>query len=76
MAEALVIRLALQQAVLLDVTDVKIYSDNQTLVRVINNKLSDKEIYGVVQDIINLSALFVHLSFFSVSRVEMGKLIC
>lgn len=73
MAEALAVRSTLQQAVLLDLTNTKIYSDNQTLIRVINNELFDKEIYGVVHDITNLSALFVHLSFFSISRAENGK---
>ncbi|KAL0844789.1 hypothetical protein Bca101_018035 [Brassica carinata] len=73
MAEALAVRSALQEAVLLDITNIKIYSDNQTLIRVINNKQFDKEIYGVTQDIFNLSALFVHLSFFSISRAEIGN---
>ncbi|KAG2263706.1 hypothetical protein Bca4012_079584 [Brassica carinata] len=73
MAEALAVFSALKSAVLLDVSSIKIHFDNQTLIKVIKNKLFDKEIYGVVCDIQILSALFVDCSFASIHRVENCK---
>uniref|UniRef100_A0A0D3DDU5 Uncharacterized protein n=1 Tax=Brassica oleracea var. oleracea TaxID=109376 RepID=A0A0D3DDU5_BRAOL len=50
MAEALAVFSALKSAVLLDVSSIKIHFDNQTLIKVIKNKLFDKEIYGVLSE--------------------------
>uniref|UniRef100_M4FEA2 Large ribosomal subunit protein uL15/eL18 domain-containing protein n=1 Tax=Brassica campestris TaxID=3711 RepID=M4FEA2_BRACM len=45
-------RAALQAAALLNVTHLRIFSDNQTLIRAINVKLfEEKKIYGIVKDI-------------------------
>lgn len=45
-------------------------SDNQTLVRALNSKLMEKEIFGVMADIKNLSALFESISFTYIFRSE------
>ncbi|KAG5395391.1 hypothetical protein IGI04_025354 [Brassica rapa subsp. trilocularis] len=70
MAEALAIREALQSAISLDITRIKINSDNQTLIRVINSEIKDKEIYGVSQDIKIFTALFASISFNFIPRAE------
>ncbi|CAN7002915.1 unnamed protein product [Brassica rapa subsp. trilocularis] len=45
-------RAALQAAALLNVTHLRMFSDNQTLIRAINVKLfEEKKIYGIVKDI-------------------------
>ena len=46
------------------------FSDNQTLIRAINDKRFEKEIYGVVKDIKTSFSLFVDLSFFFLPRGE------
>ncbi|KAF2578842.1 hypothetical protein F2Q68_00005740 [Brassica cretica] len=70
MAEALAVRAALQSAIPLDISTIKVNSDNQTLIRVINGETHDNEIYGVAHDIGNLSALFASISFVHVSSVQ------
>lgn len=74
MGEALAVKLALQSAASLEIKALTISSDNQTLIRVLNNKLFDKEIYGIAHDISSLSsALFVDVSFFFIPRIENIK---
>ena len=62
-AEALALREALQSAISMNVTHLRMFSDNQTLIRAINDKLFEKEIYGILKDIEASSSLFVNLSF-------------
>ncbi|KAG5399378.1 hypothetical protein IGI04_021192 [Brassica rapa subsp. trilocularis] len=58
-------RAALQAAALLNVTHLRMFSDNQTLIRAINVKLfEEKKIYGIVKDIEATFLLFIDLSFF------------
>ncbi|CAF1709596.1 unnamed protein product [Brassica napus] len=73
MAEALAVRAALQSAIPFDISTIKVNSDNQTLIRVINGETHDNEIYGVAHDIGNLSALFASISFVHVSSVQKGE---
>lgn len=71
MGEALAVKSALLSASSSGITTLEICSDNQTLIRVLNNKLFDKEIYGIAHDISNLSsALFVDVSFSFLPRAE------
>ncbi|CAN6985489.1 unnamed protein product [Brassica oleracea var. botrytis] len=70
MAEALAVRAALQSAILLDISTIKVNSDNQTLIRVINGETHDNEIYGAAHHIRNLSAFFASISFVHVSRAQ------
>ncbi|XP_013751380.1 uncharacterized protein LOC125595980 [Brassica napus] len=71
-AEALAVREALQTASSLSVTHLRMYSDNQTLIRAINEKLFEKEIYGILNDIEAFFSLFVDLVFFYLPRAENG----
>ena len=68
-AEALVMRAALQAVISLDITHLQMTSDNQTLIRAINDKLFEKESYGISR-IDESSSLFVHLSFCFFPRAE------
>ncbi|XP_018479542.2 uncharacterized protein LOC108850518 [Raphanus sativus] len=72
-AEALAIRTALQDATASKVSLLRTYSDNQTLIRAINGKLFEKEIYGILKDIETLSSLFVESSFCFLSRAKNGQ---
>ena len=70
-AEVLVMRAALQAAALLNVTHLRMFSDNQTLIRAINVKLfEEKKIYGIVKDIEATFLLFIDLSFFFLPKGE------
>lgn len=74
MGEALAVKLALRSAVSHDLSTIRICSDNQTLIRVLNGKLFDKEIYGISQDISSISsALFVDVSFSYLPRAENSE---
>lgn len=70
MEEALECPSMLQQALSSNIESLRVFSDNQTLVRAINSNLMDKEIVGVVFDIKSLSDLFVSISFSYVSRSD------
>lgn len=63
MAEALPCRSCLKHAISIGLLDLRIYSDNQTLIRAINSKLAPKEIFGVLSDIKALAASFSSISF-------------
>ncbi|KAG2280422.1 hypothetical protein Bca4012_048748 [Brassica carinata] len=52
-AEALVMRAALQAVISLDITHLQMTSDNQTLIRAINDKLFEKESYGLQPTTVN-----------------------
>ncbi|KAF3538021.1 hypothetical protein F2Q69_00024683 [Brassica cretica] len=71
-AEALAMRSAITEAISMGLTHLRALSDNQTLVRAINNKRSHKEIYGILQDIKNLSSSFVSFSYFFLLKTENG----
>ena len=67
-AEALALRSALTAALNLDVTRIKMFSDNSTLIRAINNDVQIKEIFGIVKDIQQIASAFVDISFSFFSR--------
>lgn len=66
-------RAALQTESFLNVTHLQMFSDNQTLIRAINDKFFDKEIYGILKYIESSSSRFVELSFFYLPRAENGQ---
>lgn len=47
----------------LELSTLKKLSDSSTLVRAINNDIQNKEIYGIVKDILQFSYGFVDISF-------------
>ncbi|XP_018510447.2 uncharacterized protein LOC108869886 [Brassica rapa] len=63
MAEALAIRSSLVMAVEHEIPNLRIYSDSLTLIRAINTKMHDKEIYGILCDIHQISSVFGSISF-------------
>ncbi|CAG7900693.1 unnamed protein product, partial [Brassica rapa] len=67
-AEALALRLGITAAVSLNLTKIRMLSDNQTLIRAINNDIQIKEIFGVVKDIQRIASVLVDISFSSISR--------
>lgn len=73
MAEAMAVRSALQMAATLDLTDLNVCSDNQTLVRAITNKQPIKEIYRILSDITRLCPWFASISFKFIPRSENGE---
>ncbi|KAG5378590.1 hypothetical protein IGI04_026432 [Brassica rapa subsp. trilocularis] len=76
-AEALALRLGLIAAVNVDLTSIKMISDNSTLIRAINNDMHAKEIYEIVQDIQQISSVFVDISFSLIfPDFTSRKLIC
>ncbi|KAF3561486.1 hypothetical protein DY000_02019121 [Brassica cretica] len=58
-AKALAMRAALQTESFLNVTHLRMFFDNQTLIRAINDKFFEKEIYGILKYIESSSSLFV-----------------
>lgn len=70
MAEALACLSMLNHALSSRIENLRVFWDNQPLVRVINSNLMEKEIFGVVTDIKNLSELFSFISFSFVPRSE------
>ena len=70
MAEALAIRSAITMAVELEIPDVKVFSDSSTLIRAINTTMQDKEIYGIITDIHQLSSAFNSISFTFLPRTQ------
>ncbi|KAF2547276.1 hypothetical protein F2Q70_00019745 [Brassica cretica] len=70
MAEALAIRSTLVMAAELEIPNLKIYSDSLTLIRVINTKMQDKEIYGILCDIHQISYVFGSISFSFLPRSQ------
>lgn len=69
-AEALAVRTALYMALTLDFTNLKVCSDNSTLIRAINSKSQSKEIIGIVSDIQVISSEFTSISFSFIPRSE------
>ncbi|CAG7886608.1 unnamed protein product, partial [Brassica rapa] len=61
-AEALALRLGIIAAANLDLPKIRMLSDNQTLIRAINNDIQIKEIFGIVKDIHQISTVFVDIS--------------
>lgn len=70
MAEALAIRSAITMAVELEIPDLKVFSDSSTLIRAINTTMQDKEIYGIITDIHQLSSAFNSISFTFLPRTQ------
>lgn len=71
-AEALALRLGIIDAVKLEINRIKIFSDNLTLIRVINFETQAKELFGIIRDIHRISSVFIEISFHHISR----NLIC
>lgn len=67
-AEALALRSGLIAAVNLDITLIKMYSDNQTLIQAINFETQAKEIMGIINDIHRISSVFTEIEFFHLPR--------
>ncbi|XP_033133982.1 uncharacterized protein LOC117127522 [Brassica rapa] len=67
-AEALAVREGLRLAGNLEISNLRIYSDNLTLIGAINNKKQRKEILGIVKDIHLLASAFVSISFHHIGR--------
>lgn len=67
-AEALAVREGLRLAGNIEISNLRIYSDNLTLVGAINNKKQRKEILGIVKDIHLLAYAFVSISFHHIGR--------
>lgn len=70
-AEALALRLGIIAAGNLDLQKIMMLSDNQTLIRAINNGMQIKEIYGIVKDIQQISSAFTDISFCFLPRLEI-----
>ncbi|CAA7025058.1 unnamed protein product [Microthlaspi erraticum] len=68
MAEAMAIRSVLNQALDHGITNIKLYSDAQDLIRVINSQEQVKEIYGLLFDIFTFVSMFTSISFHFVPR--------
>lgn len=62
MVEALACRSSLNNAISLGLRSLRVFSDNQMLIRAINDGILDKEIFGIVADIMNISESFVSIS--------------
>lgn len=73
LAEAIAIRSGILAAADLDITNISFFSDCQTLIRAINNKLHIKELFGIISDIKQLSSAFVSISFYFIPRPENCK---
>ncbi|KAG5395350.1 hypothetical protein IGI04_025313 [Brassica rapa subsp. trilocularis] len=67
-AETLACRSSLRHAISTGFENLRVLSDNQTLVRAINSELLITDIFGIIADIKVLSASFSSISFAFVSR--------
>ncbi|KAF3562880.1 hypothetical protein DY000_02017040 [Brassica cretica] len=70
MAESLALRQGITEALRLGLTSISVHSDCATLIRAISSDSQIKEIYGVLQDIKNLSSHFHSISFLHVARSQ------
>ena len=61
---------AIAMAAALEIPNLQICSDSQTLIRAINNKMQDKEIYGILNDIHQISSVFGSISFSFLPRQQ------
>ncbi|CAA7026173.1 unnamed protein product [Microthlaspi erraticum] len=68
MAEAMAIRSALNYALDHGIANLKLHSDAQDLIRVINTQEQSKEIYGLLFDIFTLASMFESISFHFIPR--------
>ncbi|KAF3603129.1 hypothetical protein F2Q69_00034799 [Brassica cretica] len=73
MAEALALRSSLLAAAALDITNIRVCSECQTLIRALQNSHQIKEIFGIVSDIIQISFAFASISFSFFPRSENRK---
>lgn len=67
-AEALAVRSGLCMAATLELSKLKVFSDNSTLIAEINNKHHMKEIVGIIRDIQEISSKFDSITFFHIPR--------
>lgn len=68
--EALAVRTALGVATSLDISSLRVFSDNSTLVRAICSDQQSKEIIGIVHDIRSISSVIASVSFSFLPRSE------
>ncbi|XP_048621914.1 uncharacterized protein LOC111212914 [Brassica napus] len=69
-AEALALRSAILSAVNSEFKHLKMFSDNSTLVRAINNDTQVSEIFGIVKNIQQMTSAFVEISFSHLPRLQ------
>ncbi|KAJ4911041.1 Uncharacterized protein Rs2_05662 [Raphanus sativus] len=69
-AEALALRSAILSAVDREITHLKLFSDNKTLIRTISNDTQVSEIFGIVKDIQQMTSAFVAITFSHISRLH------
>lgn len=70
MAEALAVRSALTMAASMDIPKLQVFSDSQTLIRAINHDRQDKETFGIITDIQQISSVFLSISFNFIPRTQ------
>lgn len=70
MVEALALRSGLIAAAELNITELRVCSDCQKLIRAIKNKHQIKEIFSIVTDIMQIASVFISISFVFVPRSE------
>lgn len=58
------LRSAITTAANLELTKLKVFSDNQTLIRAISSDIQSTEIYGIVLDILQIAYVFIAISFY------------
>ncbi|XP_048599870.1 uncharacterized protein LOC125579984 [Brassica napus] len=69
-AEALALRSAILSVVNSEFKHLKMFSDNSTLVRAINNDTQVSEIFGIIKDIQQMTSAFVEISFSHLPRLQ------
>ncbi|XP_056862438.1 uncharacterized protein LOC130510112 [Raphanus sativus] len=69
-AEAMAVRSALCMAQSMEITALRVFSDNRTLIRAISGNTQSKEIIGIVKDIRLISSEFACISFSHLPRSE------
>lgn len=69
-AEALAMRSALLVAASMELFDLRVFSDNSTLIRALSSNHQSKEIIGIVHDLRVISSAFASISFSFVPRLD------
>lgn len=72
-AEAIALRSGVLSAVNLEYSKLKVFSENLTLIRAINNDMQVKGNFGIIKDILQISSGFVEISFSHVYRSFNGE---
>lgn len=69
-SEVLALRSGILSAVNLEIIKLKMFSDNSTLIRAINNDAQISEIFGIIKDIQQIASALVEISFSHLSRLQ------